>query len=358
MRITRCPTAVRRISAISTTSARQSATVCQCRRKHVTLASATRMGPGWGSMSPHLNKRRGGKAQHRGGGGCPFPGARAVGGGGSPPPPPAWVCPSMVTGCGEGGQWRSHACLQVNRRPKSCSARVRQSAPVPIQGRTRWAAEGAAPGVGHAAAGTRKGRRRTLRAAALPIAREAEGLPDDLVHAVLDRPWPGAAEGVRPQRRGVDLPWLRQDGPPHVADHGEEGVDGVGHLPPRQPGPRVGGRLAGGVVVVHPNCVVPAGRRRPLKEGEAAARAEEPKGGGGRPIAPRGGAGSAAATARPSPPATWGQGPCATCKGGGRCGDPAGGRARRTPGGTSTAGLGPQWPPWYRTPGHSGDRRR
>ena len=43
--ITRCATAVRRVFVISTTSARQSATVCQCRRRDVTFASATRMGP-------------------------------------------------------------------------------------------------------------------------------------------------------------------------------------------------------------------------------------------------------------------------------------------------------------------------
>ena len=67
-RITRCATAVRQVSEISTTSARQSATVCQCRCRDVTFASATRMGPGWGSMSPHRNRRRGGKAQHWGGG--------------------------------------------------------------------------------------------------------------------------------------------------------------------------------------------------------------------------------------------------------------------------------------------------
>ena len=57
-RITRCATAVRRVAEISTTSARQSATVCQCRRRDVKFASATRMGPGWGSMSSHRNRRR------------------------------------------------------------------------------------------------------------------------------------------------------------------------------------------------------------------------------------------------------------------------------------------------------------
>ena len=132
-----------------------------------------------------------------------------------------------------------------------------------------------------AAAGARKGMwRRTLGAASLPVAREAASLPEDLLHAVLDRPWPGAAEGVGLQSRGMDLPGLRHDGPPHVGDHGEEGVDGVGHVPPRRLGPRVGVREA------------------------------------------------AAAGIRP------------------------GGARAEDPGGTSTAGLGPQGPPWSRTRGH------
>ena len=63
-RITRGATAVRRVSKVSTTCARQSATVCQCTHRDVMFASATRMGPGWGSMSPNHNTRRGGKALH------------------------------------------------------------------------------------------------------------------------------------------------------------------------------------------------------------------------------------------------------------------------------------------------------
>ena len=61
-------------------------------------------------------------------------------------------------------------------------------------------------------------------------------------------------------------------------------MDVVGHLLARRLRPRVGGRLAGGVVVpdpappVHPHGVVPAGGRRPREEGEAAARAEESAG--------------------------------------------------------------------------------
>ena len=46
------------------------------------------------------------------------------------------------------------------------------------------------------------------------------------------------------------------------------------------------------------------------------------------------------------------------CRGGGRCGGPAGGRARRGPWGTSTAGLGPEWPPWSGTRGRWGGGRR
>ena len=119
-----------------------------------------------------------------------------------------------------------------------------------------------------------------------PISSEAEGLLEDLVHAVVDWPRSSAAEGIGPQYRGMNLTGLRQDGPLHVVDHREEGPEGIGHLTPRRPRPRVGGRLAGGVVVpdpappVHPHGVVPAGGRRPLEEGEAAARAEEPAGRG------------------------------------------------------------------------------
>ena len=67
-------------------------------------------------------------------------------------------------------------------------------------------------------------------------------------------------------------------------------MDVVGHLPPRRLRHRVGGRLAGRVVVpnpaspAQPHGVVPAGGRRPLEEGEAAARAEEPAGMGVVPL--------------------------------------------------------------------------
>ena len=67
-RITRCATTMRRVSEINTTYARHSATVCQCRRTDVTFASATRMGPGRGSMSPHRNRRMGGGGLALGGG--------------------------------------------------------------------------------------------------------------------------------------------------------------------------------------------------------------------------------------------------------------------------------------------------
>ena len=90
---------------------------------------------------------------------------------------------------------------------------VRQSGPVPIQG---WLRQGER----RSATGARQGKwRRTLGAAPFPVAREAEGLKEDLVHLVLDWPRPSAAEGIGPQRRGMDLPRLRQDSPPHVGDH-------------------------------------------------------------------------------------------------------------------------------------------
>ena len=44
-RMTCCATAVRRVSEMSTTSAHHSASVCQCKRRDVTLAYATRIGP-------------------------------------------------------------------------------------------------------------------------------------------------------------------------------------------------------------------------------------------------------------------------------------------------------------------------
>ena len=62
-RITCCATAVRRVPDISTTSARHSATACQCKRRDVTLPYARRIGRGWGSTSPHRSSRRGGKTR-------------------------------------------------------------------------------------------------------------------------------------------------------------------------------------------------------------------------------------------------------------------------------------------------------
>ena len=178
----------------------------------------------------------------------------------------------------------THAC-RLTVGPSHAAPRSGGRARSPSKGGRAGRRRGRRLGERRSATGARQGRRRrTLGATSLPVAREAEGLPEDLVHAVLDRPRPGPAEGVGPQRRGVDLPRLRQDGPSHVGDHREEGVDGVGHLSPRRLRPRVGGRLAGGVVVphpappVHPHGVVPAGGRCPLEEGEAAARAEESAG--------------------------------------------------------------------------------
>ena len=133
---------------------------------------------------------------------------------------------------------------------------------------------------------TAGGRLRTWGAAPFLDSSEAEGVLEDLVHAVLDWPRSSAAEGIGPPCRRMNLSRLRNDGPPHVGDHREERVDGTGHLPPRRLTPRVGGRLPGGVVVpdpgapVHPHGVVSAGGRLSLEQGEAAARAEEQAGGG------------------------------------------------------------------------------
>ena len=134
------------------------------------------------------------------------------------------------------------------------------------------------------------GRPRTPGAALFPVSSEAEGFLEDLVHAVPARPRPNAAEGIGPPCRGMNLSRLRQDGPPHVGDQREEGVDRIGHFSPRCLRPRVGGWLAGGIVVpypaplVHPHGVGPAGGRLSLEEGEAAARTKEPVGRGVVPL--------------------------------------------------------------------------
>ena len=216
----------------------------------MTFASATRMGPVWGSMSSHRNRRRGGKAQHWGGG-ASLPGSPSQWGGRKAIPTPPhkttrrW---SRAAGRELSGAF-GHACkLTVGPRP--AAPRSGSRARSPSKGGRAGQRRGRRLGERRSAAGARQGRqRRTLGTASFPVAHEAEGLAENLVHAVLDRPRPSAAEGVGPHRRGVDTPRLRQDDPPHVADHREEGVDGVGHLPPRRLRPTVGGRLAGRVVV-------------------------------------------------------------------------------------------------------------
>ena len=92
------------------------------------------------------------------------------------------------------------------------------------------------------ATGKRQGARpRTRGAALLPVSSEAECLVEDLVQAVPARPWPNLADYVGPQCRGMNLSRLWRDGPAHVGDHGEEGVDRIGHVSPRRLRPKVGG---------------------------------------------------------------------------------------------------------------------
>ena len=134
---------MRRVSGISTTSACQSAMVCHCRRRDVTLASATRMGQGWGSTSSHRSNR-GGKTQHPGGGGRVVPVAQGGWGGEGSNPPHPYTRPPIVRGRKKWGQRGSQACLQVNLQPQSCSAVVRQSDRVPFPRWARRAVEGAA----------------------------------------------------------------------------------------------------------------------------------------------------------------------------------------------------------------------
>ena len=103
----------------------------------------------------------------------------------------------------------THACgLTVGQSPEAPRSGSRARSP-PKGGRA-GRRRGWRLGEQRAAAGARKGRRRrTLATASLPFAREAEGPPEDLVHVDLTRPWPSAAEGIGPQRRGVDLGYGR-----------------------------------------------------------------------------------------------------------------------------------------------------
>ena len=78
----------------------------------------------------------------------------------------------------------------------------------------------------------------------LPSLGEAIGLPGDLVQEVPVRARGDAAEDVWRLGGDLDLPWLRQGGPPHVGGLGEEGVHLGGHLPPGPRGVGVGGRPA------------------------------------------------------------------------------------------------------------------
>ena len=101
--MTCCPFAMRRISDRSRTSASQARMVSKCMRSNVTLATATRSGPGWGWASPHCTSYEchAHCAVPRGmeggaGGWC-----RACGEGGVKTPllPPIAVSPSALTPC-------------------------------------------------------------------------------------------------------------------------------------------------------------------------------------------------------------------------------------------------------------------
>ena len=120
--ITCCATAVRRVSEINTTSTRQPANVCHCRRRDVTLASATRSGPGWGSTSPQCSSRRGERSRRHptetGGGAEPRLPQRRAGNGGEHPSHPWTQLPSVRgrEGRGQRGGATKHACRSAIAR--------------------------------------------------------------------------------------------------------------------------------------------------------------------------------------------------------------------------------------------------
>ena len=126
------------------------------------------------------------------------------------------------------------------------------------------------------------GRPRTRGAALLPFPKEAESLLEDLLQ--VSRSAPGSVRRRTSGHRGMNLPQLRQGGPPHIVTRGRKAWTALAtsrHVA-SGPGWVGGGGLAGGVVVqhpaprVHPHCVGPAIGHLPLEEGEAAERAEEP----------------------------------------------------------------------------------
>ena len=196
-----CATAVSRVSEISTTSARQSATVCQCRHRDVTLASATRMGPGWGSTSPHCRSKRGGRPCTGGGeGGHAAPAAPAEGGGRGNTNPPQTLVRQWSGGTRSGVRGAaSHACRLIFL-PSPAAPRAGRRTQGGRAGRWR----GRRRGERCPAAGKRQGGwPRTRGAALLPVSSEAEGLLEDFVQAVPARHRPNSAVDVGPPCRGM-----------------------------------------------------------------------------------------------------------------------------------------------------------
>ena len=125
-RITCYATTVRRVLESSTTSAGHSATVCHCMCRDVTLACATRSGPGWGCTPPQRSSRRGGGSHRhpiKGGGGRAT--VTPAGGGGEYTAHPQTQLPAAKGREGRGQREGSMACLQVSRcswaRPARCT---------------------------------------------------------------------------------------------------------------------------------------------------------------------------------------------------------------------------------------------
>ena len=194
-------------------SACHSATMCQCRRRDVTLACGTRIGPGWGSTSLHRITIRGVKTRRYpagGGGGVELLPHQRGGGGKEGSTHPTHVLSHQWLEGAKGGAKGAakHACRLI-------------LAPGPAtpwsHGRRRSASQGALTG-------WRRGRRRARRRPAfskrqgggggwaaqgvtlLPFPGDAASFLGDLVQEVLVKPRVDASEEVRPQGRGMDLP--------------------------------------------------------------------------------------------------------------------------------------------------------
>ena len=113
-------------------------------------------------------------------------------------------------GAGREVRGAANHAFRLSVDPSPASPWSRNWTRSPSKGGRAGRRSGRRRGERRSATGARPGkRRRTFGAAPFPVAREAEGLAEDLVRVVVDRPRPSAADGIGPQRRGVDFPRLR-----------------------------------------------------------------------------------------------------------------------------------------------------